>query len=107
MKCPKCGNQWNTEIRSNRQNDSYWPTCVVPFAEHLKEKGYTENDVHELFKLECNYYIKEIVDRKGNVELKKIPRSTTKLKKGEFSEYMSRCRQYASEHGCYLKEPGE
>lgn len=79
----------------------------MPFAEHLKDNGYTEDDVHELFKMECNYYTKQIADRKGNIELVRVPRTTTKMTTKEFADYMSRCRQYASEHGCYLREPNE
>lgn len=104
--CPKCGNKFTIKKRSNDQNSLYWGFCVEPFAEHLKNDGYTAKDVHELFKLECNF--KVMMEHKNGVVIeKRIPKTTTGLTTVEFKEFIDRVIIYAAEQGCYLSMPGD
>lgn len=71
-----------TGKRSDNQNSFYWMYLTVI----ANETGHTENDLHELFKrifLPPEY--KKILGREI-----KMPATTTKLDKNEFSEYLDR-----------------
>lgn len=107
MPCAKCGYIDPKKPRSKKQNKSYWKVCVEPLTDYLKPQGYTASDVHELLKSECNYEIKFLRDRHGNITEKRIPLSTTGLTTVQFNEFMEKIRKYASELGCFLYEPNE
>lgn len=106
VRCPFCLNKIELGSRSNPQNDLYWGYCVEPFAKFKEKDGYTKDDVHELFKMDCNYKVKTI-ERNGHVFQVKVPQSTSGLTKSEFSEYINRVIKYAAEQGCYLSIPGD
>lgn len=68
--------------RSNEQNRLYWGVVLYYIAQHT---GYTENELHELFKQK--YCPKKIIKIAGqNTE---VPRSTAELTTDEFTRYIN------------------
>ena len=55
---------------------------------------YTDDDFHELFKK--TYLPTKVIDFGGTVVRK--TKSTTKLKTGEFTDYLEKIDQYSAEH---------
>ncbi len=104
LKCPQCGYGLDKKGRSNQQNRSYWLLIVQPLAEYL---SLTTEECHELLKYKFNKEIKFIENRnKIMEEIVKI-KSTTVLTTVQFEEMCSQIRIWASQLGCYLKEPNE
>ncbi len=102
--CPKCKYQFEIKGRTKPQNDSYWGLIVTPFAEHL---GYETDECHVLLKENCNFVMEHKTDKNGIMrELKRVL-STTGMTTVQFSEYESRCRQFALQWGCQCQEPNE
>lgn len=84
--------------RGNNQNALYWKWIGV--ISHVV--GYSPDDLHEAFKR--NFLGEdEIVDVFGKKIL--IPRSSAKLKKKEFSEYMAKVEAFAHTQGILLPSP--
>lgn len=73
--------------RTTRQNSLYWLYLTII----SDETGNSKEDLHEYFKLNLlGYETHKILTRDGKeIEFQKL-RSTTKLSKQEFSEYMDR-----------------
>src|SRR5689334_24948202 len=84
--------------RSLRQNSYYWGVLVAMMAE---EAGYERpEEMHDALRM--HFLLKHT-----DAPLPTI-RSTTELTTVEFEEYMSKCRQLASEvYGLYVPEPNE
>jgi hypothetical protein len=72
----------NTETRSDRQNRYYW--LYLKIIE--RETGNESNDMHEYFK---RLFLPPVFITVFGKEIK-IPKSTTKLDKFEFGEYIRR-----------------
>lgn len=104
VKCPSCHFQFEVKGRSVPQNRSYWLLIVQPLAEHL---GLTSEECHDLLKYKFNKEIQVKKLRNGEVEEIPVMRSTTVLTTSEFEIYCSNIRMWASQLGCYLKEPNE
>lgn len=90
--------------RSSPQNRYYWGCVVKEIRLRLKELGndFSDDDVHEYLKNEFN----GVTVVSEDAEAVKIGRSTTKLNKDEFSEYVNRCRDWAHSFlGIWIDEP--
>ena len=81
--------------RSQNQNSYYWGVVVKAFSQ---EFGYHEHETHQLFGNTYLTYVKNDIQ---------FIRSTTELTTVEMENYLSQCRQYASENGLYIPEPNE
>lgn len=90
--------------RSDRQNRYYWPCFVHPFGQFLREQGeaITDDDAHEMLKLK---FLRVVVqdDKAGPLECAK---STSRLDKAEFNEYLDRCSHWLNQmFGIVTPEP--
>jgi hypothetical protein len=86
--------------RSLQQNAYYWGVVVYEVRRGMNEEGndFESTEIHEFLKARFNY--KEVVkvnEDTGEVKTEKIPRSTAKLTKTEFAEYIERIQQFAVE----------
>lgn len=85
------------KTRSLAQNALYWQWIGIL----SKQTGYSKDEVHELMaKKFLPPVIKEVMG-----EIVEYRTSTTKLKVGEMSEYMSHVDRFAAEHGVSLPHP--
>jgi len=87
------------DSRSTKQNKLYWEwigTVISP------ELGYTKDEVHMLLRDKFLGY-NEVTTKKGETirELK----STTKLKVGEFKDYLEAIDMFVAEYGIILPRP--
>lgn len=93
--------------RSNQQNRYYWGLVIPLIQKGIKDMGteITKEETHEFLKARFNY--EEIVN-KGTGEYVTIPRSTTALNKEQFSEYIEKIQQFASEFlNIVIPDPGQ
>ena len=82
-------------LRSNSQNAAYWGIILEHFQSlFLESTGelMSKEQIHEIFKMQFNFT--EIYNEKTG-EVFKIGKSTAKLNKVEFSEYIERLRQFS------------
>jgi len=82
--------------RSTPQNRYYWG-LVIPMVQHgVKDMGtdLTKEETHEFLKARFNF--EEIVNHESG-EAISIPKSTTRLNKMQFSDYIAKIQQFASE----------
>jgi hypothetical protein len=88
------------DSRSTKQNRLYWEWINVVG----NELGYTKDETHMLFRDKFLGY-NEVTPKKGSVirELK----STTKLKVGEFKDYLEQIDIFISEYGIILPRPDD
>lgn len=88
-----------TEIkRSNPQNNLYWKWLSIIG----NDLGYTPDDLHEAMK--ANFLGTESgKDMFGNLYIR--PKSSAKLKKKEFSDYMNKVHAFAMGEGIILPQP--
>lgn len=98
-RCPTCGKAQG-KTRSERENRYYWPVVVGILAE---ETGNTPLGMHEVLKWECNEHQTAVVNGKRY----EIPKTTTEMTTGEFEEYLTRCRAWASDQGYFIPLPNE
>ena len=89
-KCPKCG--YVQVIRSIPQNKLYWDAYVKPMAE---EAGSTPMEMHISLRDEILGKMTCFATKQG-FEFKKIGGTTTELTTKEFSDYLERVAQIAS-----------
>ena len=82
--------------RTLSQNNWYWSCVVGIAAEHF---GYEPDEMHEAYKF--------MFLRKHTEGKPETVRSTTSLSTVEFSEYVEKCRQFCSEEGIVIPDPGE
>lgn len=89
------------ENRSLNQNNYYWGVVVPMVGEAIGETDIEA--VHEVLKLEHNYYIAKVGDREI-----RVPQSTAELSTDEFESYLERVRRWASEFlNLYVPLPNE
>lgn len=89
------------ENRSANQNAFYWGVVVPMIGEAIGEQD--PEAVHEVLKVEHNYYMATV----GKKEIR-VPLSTAELTTTEFEEYLERIRRWASEWlSLYIPMPGE
>lgn len=81
--------------RSLPQNAYYWGCVVKEIQIRLKELGneFDSDDIHEFLKQKFNK--EQVVTKQG--ELLEIGKTTTELNKEEFSSYVDRIREWASD----------
>lgn len=81
--------------RSLPQNAYYWSCVVKEIQVRLKELGndFDADDIHEFLKQKFNK--EQVVTKQG--ELLEIGKTTTDLNKEEFSIYVDRIREWASD----------
>lgn len=84
--------------RSNPQNALYW-ACIQIIA---KETGHNKDELHEAFKRQF-IGVEQGKDLFGNLYLR--PKSSAKLKKKEFSEYMTKVEVFANSLDIILPSP--
>ena len=96
MKCPKRG--YHSETRSEEQNRLLWAGAYGPIAQVLSEesgKVITKEMVHEVSK--DRFCPRIIVEFQG--KSKSYPKSTTRLNKQEFSDYLEQVYAWGAELG--------
>lgn len=81
------------ETRSVRQNRYYWSVVIGMIADHT---GMAENDVHEAMK---QMFLSRVVmvPVEGGVREVVVSDSSSIIKTHEFSEYVAKIQQWASE----------
>lgn len=82
--------------RTLPQNRYYWGLVIPMIQQGLKDMGTEVNkeEVHEFLKSRFNY--QEVIN-KGTGEYVTIPKSTAGLNKEQFSQYIEKIQQFASE----------
>jgi len=84
--------------RSDQQNRYYWGVVVKMIADHC---GYFSDEMHEALKLK---FLGASTDEHGLVKI----RSTAKLSKDEFIQYLNAVVQFAAMSlGVYIPGPNE
>jgi len=84
--------------RSDNQNRYYWGAVLPEISAHT---GHTIDELHEIFK---RLFLPPIVVKYRGRDIK-MPRSTTKLGKGDFVEYIMRISAEAGQLGITLPDP--
>lgn len=82
--------------RSDPQNGYYWAVVVKIPADHF---GYYSDEMHDAFKL--------MFLRREGLRGPPTIRSSAKLTKAEFGEYIDRCRMWCEEQGIRIPSPNE
>jgi hypothetical protein len=98
--------------RSNSQNKYYWRVVIKMIAE---ETGNEENDVHDFLrgrfigKEEKKHYVLDAENPRIKHEVTEyVPMTTTDLNTVEFENYLTRCREWASEWAnIFIPQPNE
>jgi hypothetical protein len=89
------------ENRSLNQNSYYWYIVVAMIGQAIGEDD--AEAVHDMLKLEHNYYIATV----GKKEIR-VPMSTAELDTAAFEAYLERVRRWASEFlSLYIPLPNE
>jgi hypothetical protein len=87
--------------RTLNQNAYYWKIVVGMIGEAIGEDD--PEAVHEMLKVEHNYYMAKV----GKREIR-VPMSTTELNTVDFEAYLERVRRWASEWlSLYIPMPNE
>lgn len=92
--------------RSNPQNRYYWGLVVPVIQKGLYDLGHdlTKEETHEFLKAKFNS--EELINETTG-EVLPIPRSTTRLNKTDFSTYLEKIQQFASEFlNIFIPSPG-
>ena len=92
------------ETRSLRQNAYLWTVVypeIVQFMENTHQKQYSSEAVHEVLKIK---FIPHRVEHMNRRDVK-IYRTTTKLTKAEFSDYLEKVFAWAAEFDCVISQP--
>ena len=93
-----------SQTRSLRQNAYLWGVCypqIVDFMKNEHQREYSAEAVHEVLKVK---FIPHRVEKMSGGDVK-IYRSTTKLSKEEFSDYLEQVMAWAAEFGCVISSP--
>ncbi len=82
--------------RSTQQNKYYWGVVVWMCRKGMNDLGHDldSDEVHSFLKGRFNYT--EIVNKETG-QMERIPRSTTKLNKEQFADYLEKIIQFAAE----------
>lgn len=91
-----------TPTRSQRQNAYLWGVCYATILETGLLEGWTDKDLHEYFLGE--HFGWETVHGFGRSRIKPLRRSS-KLKVGEFSEYVEFIHRAMAERGLVIPDP--
>lgn len=83
--------------RTNQQNRFLWGVVYKVIADEL---GYTADDIHEY--LADKFLSETVVVLNESVRKSK---STSKLNKKEFAEYLENVVRFAAEHGIVVPDP--
>lgn len=92
--------------RSNPQNNFYWGLVIPMIQQGIKHLGtdLTKEECHEFLKARFNS--EELVNEETG-EMIQIPRSTKSMSKSNFSEYIGKIQQFASEFlNVVIPDPG-
>jgi len=93
----------DAETRSNDQNSLYFQWMGVMAREFTKKgRAVSKDQMHELMKYK---FLGTEYVRVGNTDLPDRLKSTTKLNKGEMSEYMNKVEAWALDCGVQLPMP--
>lgn len=84
--------------RSSNQNRLYWKWLKI-IGNAL---GCTDDDMHDAFK---RHFLGEVITRDRFGRVRERPKSSAKLKKSEFMEYMNKVAIYAESEGVRLPSP--
>ena len=98
-RCKTCGRPQG-KARSDKENSYYWPVVVGILAE---EFGYSPKEMHEVLKMEKGLRQTVVVNGKRY----EVAQSTTEYTTSEFESYLSQCRMWAGEQGCFIPLPNE
>lgn len=85
-------------VRSSNQNNWLWGVIYKVIADST---GHTENDIHELMKKMFLPPISKTILGKNFLTVK----STTKLNKIEFGDYVERIRAFVADFGIEIPNP--
>lgn len=90
--------------RSAAQNAAYWGVTIRVLSEHT---GYTADEIHDYLKAKFLPKTLSLPDANGEIKDEfTVGRTTTRLNKIEFGEYMERIAQWASEElNVYIPPP--
>ncbi len=86
------------DSRSTKQNRLYWEWVSVISS----ELGYTKDETHMLLRDKFLGY-NEVTPKKGDT-IREL-RSTTKLKVGEFKDYLEEIDMFVAQYGIILPRP--
>ena len=92
------------ETRSLRQNSYLWGVVyaeIVDYMKHEHQCEYSAEAVHEVLKIKFLPHTVEQMHRRSV----KIYRTTTKLTKEEFSDYLEKVFAWAAEFGLVISSP--
>lgn len=92
------------ETRSLAQNAYLWAVCYATIVRFMREhhgRDYSDEAIHETLK---ELFLPSRVEQMKSREVR-IYRSTTKLTKREFGEYVEHVQRWAAEFGCVIPEP--
>lgn len=82
--------------RSNQANRYYWGVLLEKLSKHT---GYKPEELHEMVKYK---FLKEPLPMVGfRIQ------STSELNTKQYEEFLSKCRMWGSELGCYIEKPNE
>ena len=106
-KMPVPDNGWTvtwTEFKNNRslaQNRFLWHQVYQPIAEQISEGTgalVTKDHIHKLM---AQMFSPRLITRVMGEDIVTI-KSTTKYTKAEFTDYITKCEAWASEHGVWF-----
>lgn len=80
--------------RSNEQNAYYWAAIVPALQYGIREQWGEVLDSEEAHSFLKNEFLKREVIDKETGEVKIIHKSTAKLTKDEFMQYINKCKDY-------------
>lgn len=92
------------ETRSMRQNKYLWGVAYRAIVEFMRDhhgRDYSDEAIHETLK---ELFLPSRVEQLASREVR-IYRTTTKLTKREFCEYVEHVVRWAAEFGCVIPEP--
>lgn len=92
------------ETRSLAQNAYLWGVVYATIVEYMREhhgRDYSDEAVHEALK---ELFLPSRVEQMARRKVR-IYRSTTKLTKREFADYVEHCIRWAAEFGCVVPPP--
>ncbi len=84
--------------RTDRQNNLYWPSVVMPFAEWLSEQygeKFEDEDAHYLLK---KTFLSRRVRHPQTGKVVEVIGSTTQLDTAQFTEYYDKCSRLLAEY---------
>lgn len=93
--------------RSNPQNRYYWGLVIPLIQQGIGHLGteLTKEETHEFLKARYNF--EEIINTETG-EAISIPKSTTRLNKSQFSEYIEHIQQFGSQFlNIQIPDPGQ